>query len=80
MLNGCYLVDVIECGILCFDVVVEVVVIGSVVKDFVIGDYVLVNFDFGYFVVGDDELMQVFGGDVDGVLREYVVFEDKEFV
>ncbi|KAK4663980.1 putative secondary metabolism biosynthetic enzyme [Podospora pseudopauciseta] len=80
MLNGRYPVDVIERGIPCSDAAAEVAAIGSAVKDFAIGDHVSVNFDLGHLVAGDDEPMQALGGDVDGVLREYAVFEDKELV
>ncbi|KAK0660868.1 hypothetical protein QBC41DRAFT_37743 [Cercophora samala] len=80
MLNGRYPVDVIERGIPCSDAAAEVAAVGSAVEDFTIGDHVSVNFDLGHLVAGDDEVGRALGGDVDGVLREYAVFEDKYLV
>ncbi|KAK4172709.1 putative alcohol dehydrogenase [Triangularia setosa] len=80
MLHGRYPVDVIERGIPCSDAAAEVASIGSAVKNFTIGDHVSVHFDLGHLVACDDEPGRALGGEVDGVLREYAVFEDKYIV
>ncbi|KAK3987122.1 putative alcohol dehydrogenase [Cladorrhinum sp. PSN332] len=80
MLHGRYPVDVIERGIPCSDAAAEVAAIGSAVEDFAIGDRVSVIFDLGNLTGFDDEPTRALGGDVNGVLGEYAIFEDKYIV
>ncbi|KAK4200739.1 putative alcohol dehydrogenase [Triangularia verruculosa] len=80
MLHGRYPVDVIARGIPCSDAAAEVAAIGSAVKDFTIGDHVSVIFDLSNLTGCDDEPNRALGGDVEGVLREYAIFEDKYIV
>jgi NADPH:quinone reductase-like Zn-dependent oxidoreductase len=80
MLHGRYPVDVIERGVPCSDAAAEVAAVGSAVKDFAIGDHVSVIFDLNNIPGHDDEPSRALGGDVDGVLREYAIFEDKHLV
>ncbi|KAJ4123159.1 hypothetical protein NW768_009687 [Fusarium equiseti] len=80
MIHGRYPVDVIERGIPCSDAAAEVAAIGSDVEDFVVGDRVSVIFDLNNLPGSDDEPSKALGGDIDGVLREYAVFEDKHIV
>ncbi|KAK3292110.1 uncharacterized protein B0H64DRAFT_419477 [Chaetomium fimeti] len=80
MLNGRYPIDVIERGIPCSDAAAEVAAMGSAVKDFAIGDHVSVMFDLSNLTGFDDEPGRALGGDVDGVLGEYAIFEEKNIV
>ncbi len=80
MLHGRYPVEVIERGIPCSDAAAEVAAVGSAVKDFALGDHVSVIFDLGNLTGCDDEPPRALGGDVNGVLREYAIFEDKYIV
>ena len=80
MLNGRYPVEVIERGVPASDAAAEVAAIGSAVKDFALGDHVSVIFDLGQVADCSDEPARALGGDVDGVLREYAIFEDKYIV
>jgi NADPH:quinone reductase-like Zn-dependent oxidoreductase len=80
MLHGRYPVDVIERGIPCSDAAAEVAAIGSAVKEFAIGDRVSVVFDLNNLTGSEDEPSTALGGDVNGVLREYAIFEDKQIV
>ncbi|KAK4123071.1 NAD(P)-binding protein [Parathielavia appendiculata] len=80
MLHGRYPVDVIERGIPCSDAAAEVAAVGSAVKDFAIGDHVSVIFDLNNLSGCDDDPSRALGGDVDGLLREYAIFEDKHIV
>ncbi|KAL2130449.1 hypothetical protein VTI74DRAFT_6378 [Chaetomium olivicolor] len=80
MLNGQYPVEVEDRGIPCSDAAAEVVAIGDAVKDFAIGDHVSVIFDLHNLSGYDDAPSRALGGDVDGVLREYAIYEDKHLV
>ncbi|KAK1783328.1 putative alcohol dehydrogenase [Copromyces sp. CBS 386.78] len=80
MLHGRYPVDVIERGIPCSDAAAEVAATGGAVKDFAIGDHVSVLFDLSNLTGCDDEPSKALGGDVNGVLAEYAIFEDKYIV
>ncbi|KAL6915616.1 hypothetical protein ACHAPO_008049 [Fusarium lateritium] len=80
MINGRYPVEVIDRGVPCSDAAAEVAAIGSAVKDFAVSDHVSVIFDLGRLTDNDDAPPQALGGDVDGVLREYAIFEDKYIV
>ncbi|GAB1316210.1 hypothetical protein MFIFM68171_06420 [Madurella fahalii] len=80
MLHGRYPVDVQEHGISCSDAAAEVVAVGSMVKDFDIGNHVSVIFDLSNLTGCEDEPACALGGDADGVLREYAVYEEKYLV
>jgi len=80
MLHGRYPVDVLERGIPGSDAAAEVAAIGSAVQGFVVGDRVSVVADLGNLTEGDDDPWSALGGDVEGVLREYAVYEDKYIV
>lgn len=80
MLHGRYPVETIERGIPCSDAAAEVAAIGNGVKDFAIGDRVSVVFDLGKVTGAEDGPSQALGGDAEGVLREYAVYEDKYLV
>jgi NADPH:quinone reductase-like Zn-dependent oxidoreductase len=80
MLNGRYPVEVIERGIPASDAAAEVAATGSAVTDFAIGDHVSVIFDLGNLTGEDDGPSKALGGDAEGVLAEYAIFEDKYIV
>ena len=80
MLNGRYPVEVIERGIPASDAAAEVAATGSAVTGFAIGDHVSVIFDLGNLTGQDDGPSAALGGDVEGVLAEYAIFEDKYIV
>lgn len=71
-----YPVKVIERGIPSSDASATVVAVGDSVTAFKQGDHVAPSFQHG-FVTGHEkrEKAMALGGDLDGVLREYVVFE-----
>ncbi|OOQ84190.1 putative zinc-containing alcohol dehydrogenase [Penicillium brasilianum] len=79
MLNGKYPVQVIDRGIPASDCAAEVISVGSKVKDFSPGDHVAPIFDLNTITGLEDET-KVLGGDVDGVLRQYAVFDEKVLV
>lgn len=79
MMHGKYPVQVIDRGIPASDCAAEVITVGSDVKDFSPGDRVAPLFDLNT-VTGLEDNMQVLGGDVDGVLRQYAVFDQKVLV
>ncbi|RGP66195.1 hypothetical protein FSPOR_6815 [Fusarium sporotrichioides] len=79
-MSACYPGEVIERGVPCSDAAAEVASIGSVVKDFAISDHVSVISHLGNVTATDDDPDRTLGGDVDGVLREYTIFEDKHIV
>jgi NADPH:quinone reductase-like Zn-dependent oxidoreductase len=78
MLNSTYPVEVTKQGIPCSDAATTIVAVGSAVEKVKVGDYVTPSF-VNNFLTGpgkqkhDDPL--ALGGDVDGVLREYAVFD-----
>lgn len=80
MLHGRYPVEVLDRGVPCSDAAAEVAAVGSAVKGFSVGDRVSVNFDLNHLRGGEDDGMKALGGDVEGVLREYAIFQDKELV
>lgn len=80
MLHGRYPVEVIECGIPCSDASAEVASVGRAVRDFAIGDHVSVIFDLSNQTGCEDEPSIALGGDVEGVLREYAIYQDKHLV
>jgi len=75
MISGRYPVEVIEQGIPCSDAAATVVAVGSEVTKVKIGDYVTPSFQTN-FITGREKHASLsgLGGDVDGVLREYAVF------
>jgi NADPH:quinone reductase-like Zn-dependent oxidoreductase len=76
MINGRYPIEVLKQGIPCSDAAATVVAVGSEVTKVKIGDYVTPSFQTG-FVTGTEKHAgrSALGGDVDGVLREYAVFD-----
>lgn len=80
MLNGRYPVDVIENGIPTSDCAAEVVEVGSDVKIFGHGDHVAPIFFLNDLTGEEDDPKQALGGDVEGVLREYAVYDEKVLV
>ncbi|KXG52849.1 Polyketide synthase, enoylreductase [Penicillium griseofulvum] len=74
MMHGIYPVPVTERCIPTSDCAAEVVGLGSDVHDFQIGDRVAPIFDLSN-IDGTEEEHSVLGGDVNGVLREYAVFD-----
>lgn len=80
MLNGRYPVEVIERGIPASDAAAEVAATGTAVKDLAIGDPVSVIFDLENLTGDGDDPTKALGGDLDGVLAEYAIFEDKYIV
>ncbi|KAK5675000.1 hypothetical protein LTS10_012412 [Elasticomyces elasticus] len=80
MLNGKYPVPVIDRGVPTSDCAAEVVGIGSAVRGFEKGDHVAPIFDIKNLSGQDDASMKALGGDVDGVLREYAVFNEEVLV
>lgn len=79
MMNGKYPVPVIDRGIPASDCAAEVAAVGSEVKDFRPGDRVATLFDLNS-ITGTEDETQVLGGDVDGVLRQYAVFDQNVLV
>ncbi|KAK3638759.1 hypothetical protein LTR56_012866 [Elasticomyces elasticus] len=80
MLNGKYPVKVIDRGVPASDCAAEVVGTGSAVRGFEKGDHVAPIFDINNLSGQDDASMKALGGDVDGVLREYAVFNEEVLV
>jgi NADPH:quinone reductase-like Zn-dependent oxidoreductase len=80
MLNGRYPVEVIDKGIPTSDCAAEVVQIGSDVKTLKVGDHVAPMFNLTLIRGDEDEKGVSLGGDVDGPLSEYAVFEEKVLV
>jgi NADPH:quinone reductase-like Zn-dependent oxidoreductase len=76
MINDRYPVPSTPRGIACSDASATVVAIGSDVKDFAIGDNVSPTFRWET----DDGVIGALGGDVDGVLRDYAIFESEALV
>jgi NADPH:quinone reductase-like Zn-dependent oxidoreductase len=76
MINDRYPVPSTPRGIVCSDASATVVAIGSAVKDFAIGDNVSPTFRWEI----EDSVISALGGDVDGVLRDYAIFESEALV
>lgn len=78
MLRGTYPGGVLPGGIAASDCSAEVVAVGGGVTLFKVGDRVTPNFDWGNLdgQVGEAGNLTS-GGEVDGVLREFAVFEEK---
>jgi threonine dehydrogenase-like Zn-dependent dehydrogenase len=79
MMNGKYPVQVVDRGIPASDCAAEVITVGSGVNDFQPGDHVTVIFDLNNLTGTEDET-KALGGDVDGVLRQYAVFDQSVLV
>jgi NADPH:quinone reductase-like Zn-dependent oxidoreductase len=80
MLIGTYPMPIKEKGIPCSDAAAEVVATGSAVKSFAVGDRVAPNINIGKYEDTDDGTSEGLGVNVDGVLREYAVCEEKHLV
>ncbi|KNG86145.1 alcohol dehydrogenase [Aspergillus nomiae NRRL 13137] len=81
MLHGKYPVSVKEEGIPASDCAGEVVAIGSAVTKVSVGDRVSPIFDLKFIDEPDPEdAVAQLGGNVDGVLRQYAVFDEKVLV
>ncbi|KAK3325066.1 alcohol dehydrogenase [Apodospora peruviana] len=83
MLNGRYTMNTLDSGIVASDCAAEVAALGSSVTDFKVGDRVSPIFALEYRTGNEDlevDEFSMLGGDCDGVLREYAVFEDKVLV
>ncbi|KAL2181510.1 chaperonin 10-like protein [Thermothelomyces heterothallicus CBS 202.75] len=78
--NGRYPLPVLERGIPCSDAAGEVAAAGAAVTDFAVGDRVSAVFDLNHLTGGEDEPPRELGGVLDGVLREYAVFEEAHLV
>ncbi|KAM5450709.1 hypothetical protein MaudCBS49596_004241 [Microsporum audouinii] len=74
MLHGKYPIKFLDRGIPASDCAAEVVAVGSEVKDFEIGDHVAPIFDV-MNINDTEEEKAALGGHVDGVLRQYAVFD-----
>ncbi|GAB1207997.1 hypothetical protein APSETT445_006734 [Aspergillus pseudonomiae] len=81
MLHGKYPVSVKEGGIPASDCAGEVVAIGSAVTKVSVGDRVSPIFDLKFIDEPDPEdAVAQLGGNIDGVLRQYAVFDEKVLV
>jgi len=81
ILDGQYQLPTAEGAIPTSDCAAEVVTIGSAVTDFKIGDRVAPIFGLQNITGQEEDFFQsTLGGDIDGVLREYAVYEDKVLV
>ncbi|KAK3377646.1 alcohol dehydrogenase [Podospora didyma] len=82
MLHGRYPMPVASRGVPTSDCAAEVIAVGSAVTKFQVGDRVSPVIGLKY-LTGEEEgsiFEQLLGGDIDGVLREYAVFEDRVLV
>ncbi|KAK5790777.1 hypothetical protein VI817_008064 [Penicillium citrinum] len=73
MLHGKYPAEILEKGVPVSDCAAEVISVGSEVHDFKAGDYVGSIFDLNN-LTGMEDKSAALGGEVEGVLREYAVF------
>ncbi|KAL4791063.1 alcohol dehydrogenase [Aspergillus venezuelensis] len=80
MLDNKYPIPVLNRGIPTSDCAAEVVGLGSDVKSFKIGDHVTPIWDLTNLTGTEEEPAKALGGDVDGVLREYAVFDQEVLV
>jgi NADPH:quinone reductase-like Zn-dependent oxidoreductase len=76
MINDRYPAPATPRGIVCSDASATVVAVGNAVTDFVAGDHVSPTFRW----TTEDGVMRALGGDFDGVLRDYAVFESEALV
>jgi NADPH:quinone reductase-like Zn-dependent oxidoreductase len=81
MLRGLYPSNLVDGGIVASDCAAEVVAVGSAVTAFAVGDRVSPQMDIGNLTGEIEPTGHLgLGGEVDGVLREYAVFQDKVLV
>jgi len=81
MLRGLYPSNLVDGGIVASDCAAEVVAVGSAVTTFAVGDRVSPQMDIGNLTGVIEPTGHLgLGGEVDGVLREYAVFQDKVLV
>ncbi|KAK0757127.1 hypothetical protein N5P37_010656 [Trichoderma harzianum] len=80
MLSGVYPANVVEKGIPASDAAAEVAAVGSAVQKFKVGDRVSPNFFVNFLTGEEEEPVQGLGGDVEGVLAEYRVFDENLLV
>jgi NADPH:quinone reductase-like Zn-dependent oxidoreductase len=80
ILNGIYPVEVEGKGIPASDYGAKVVVVGSGIQEFKVGDKVTPIFNVANLTGLEDELSCALRGSVAGVLREYTVYEEKLLV
>ena len=78
MISGRYPVKVIKQGVPCSDAAATVVAVGSAVTKVKVGDYVTPSFQTNY-IRGTEKhsSFSALGGDVNGVLCEYAVFNEE---
>ncbi|KAI5195543.1 alcohol dehydrogenase [Aureobasidium subglaciale] len=76
MLNNRYPAPSTALGIPCSDAGASVIAIGSSVTDFAVGDKVSPTFRW----ITHDGVMRALGGDLEGVLRDYAIFESDALV
>lgn len=79
MMNGKYPNPVIDQGIPTSDCAAEVVLVGFEVQDFKVGDYVAPIFNLNN-MTGTEEKAAALGGDVDGVLRQFAIFDQSVLI
>lgn len=79
MLNGKYPSHALEQGIPASDCAAEVIAMGENVSGFEIGDRVAPIFDLNA-LEGTETIKRTLGGDVDGVLREFAIFDQAVLV
>lgn len=76
--DGRYPPKVIDRGVPCSDASATIVAVGSSVEGFAAGDLVTPSFAQGFFTESDKRSkVSALGGDADGVLREYAIFDYK---
>lgn len=76
ILHGKYPSEFTEQGIPASDCAAEVISVGSEVQTFKIGDHVAPIFDLNNLDGTSDE-MKALGGNAEGVLRQYAIFDQK---
>ncbi|KAL4925344.1 zinc-dependent alcohol dehydrogenase family protein [Aspergillus undulatus] len=79
MMNGKYPVPAIDRGIPASDCAAEVAAVGSEVEDFRPGDRAAPLFDLNS-ITGTEDATEALGGDIDGVLRQYAIFDQNVLV
>jgi NADPH:quinone reductase-like Zn-dependent oxidoreductase len=76
MINDRYPAPSTPRGIVCSDASATIVTVGSAVTEFVPGDKVSPTFRWST----EDGVIRALGGDFDGVLRDYAIFESEALV
>jgi len=80
MLHGRYIASVADHGIVASDCAAAVVRVGSAVESFRVGDRVSPNFLTNFLTGTEEDRHLSLGGEMDGVLRKYAMFEEKTLV